>query len=183
MTDDRMVEIFTRAVAGRTKMRFDWVHTVPAGDVKNILGVHLGKTTVTATDEGEKASVTISVHCDIWCRDETETLVIQTTAESPFVVDVPIVGEIMGEREVQVSLADSPRSTGVKVVDGGIMLDLEVDVSLEVIGDVRLWVRTADLGGVAGQLAVPASPLSEPQEEGPAPEVEPARERGRSRTR
>lgn len=176
------MEIFTKAVAGRAERRLSWVHTIAADAVKNVLGVHLGKTTVSVHEQDGETSVEITVHCDIWCRDEKETLVLQTTAQSVFAVDVPTTDPIVGQRKIQISLADSPRSTGIKVAENQLLLNLEVDVSLEVVGQVRLWVRTGDPNALLQSL--PQPPVIAP----PEPQVETAdggtiRERGRARGR
>lgn len=147
MSDDRIQEIFTRAIAGRAKRRLAWVHTLDAENVKHVLGVHLGTTTVSVREENGQPIVEVSVHCDLWCREEQETTVRQTMATSTFEVDVTTTGQVVGDREIQVSLVDSPCSTGIKVADGQVIISLEVSVTVEVTASVRIWVRTVDLSG------------------------------------
>jgi hypothetical protein len=176
MNSDRVQEIFARAVAGRTKRRLSWVHTFPGEGVKHVLGVHLGNTSVSVREENGHHYVDVSVDADLWCRDENETTVHQTTAQSSFDASVQTTAQVVGDREIQVTLADSPRSVGVRAADGQVMLSLEVDVAVEVIAPIRLWVRSVDLTGqeerAQAHLAEAGAPALEEQ-------VPPQREKDR----
>lgn len=145
MSDSRLQEIITRAVVGRAERTLTWCHKLVAEGMTHVLGVRVGRTTLTVEAEEGQPLVGLTVDCDLWCRNEEETKVIRTRCRTVHEVPVALRGEILGKSSTGVELVSGPRSTGVRVEGESIYIDVEATVQVEVSALTRLWIRTHDI--------------------------------------
>ncbi len=153
MSDNRLQEIMTRAVVGRTERTLTWCHKLAASDMKQVLGVRVGRTNVSVKGEEGQPVAELMVDCDLWCADGKRTKVLRTRCRSVQEVPVKLRDNLIGEEGYAIELTGTPRSTGVRVDGDSIYVDFEATVQVEVIALARLCVKAyapdfaADLTG------------------------------------
>lgn len=160
MSDSRLQEIMIRAVVGRAERTLTWCHMLAASDMKQVLGVRIGKTALAVVTEESQPLAELTVDCDLWCSGEEGTKVLRTRSHCLQEVPVSLQGEVIGQEESRIELISGPRSTGVRVEGESIYIDFEATVQVEVTAQTRLWVRAYDrdqiMGASADALSAPA---------------------------
>lgn len=134
-------EIMTQAVVGRAERTLSWCHQLAASDVKQVLGVRIGKSTVEGKWEEGEFLVELTADCDLWCNGEQETKVLRIRSRTIHKLELPLRGEVAGEVTSLTWLIGGPRSTGVRIEGDALHLDLEATIAAEVMGLARLWIE------------------------------------------
>lgn len=134
-------EIMTQAVVGRAERTLSWFHQLDASDVKQVLGVRIGKSTVEGTWKEGRVQVEITSDCDLWCTDGTATRVIRIRCRTTHQLELALKGEVVGDLDCSIQLISGPRSTGVRIEGSSLTLDLEATIATELIGLAKLWIE------------------------------------------
>lgn len=145
MSDNQLQEIITRAVVGRSERTLTWCHKVTAGDMKQVLGVRVSKTSVQVETEEGQPLAELTLDCDLWCSNGEETKIIHTRCRCAQEVPVRLRGEVLGDMENRIILVGNPRSTGVRVEADSIYVDFEATVEVEVLARARLWIKAYEM--------------------------------------
>lgn len=145
MSDNRLQEIITRAVVGRGERTLTWCHKIGAEEVKQVLGVRINKTDVECETDEYQPLVELTVDCDLWCSNGSDTKVIHTRCRCLKEVPVRISGQVLGDLQSHVMVVSGPRSMGTRVEGDAIYIDFEATVQAEMIGLSRLWIASYEM--------------------------------------
>jgi hypothetical protein len=147
VSDSQLQEIICRAVVGRAESTLTWSHTIPSYDARQVLGVRIGRTSATVQFKDGKALARLVMDCDLWCGGESDarTTVMRTRCRCDKEVPMKLKGDVVGDADCHIALVGGPRSTGVRVDNGAIVVDFEATASVEVIALTRLWIKPHEL--------------------------------------
>lgn len=138
----RLVRLTTRSVCGQSSVVCRATHFVPiAGAVDEVLGVKITDARVSAQMEDMTAHVLVTYTLNVWYAEADRTAIAcQEVADKPSTTIEPW-GEVQGEAEPTVVLRRGPQITGAHSTDGGIRVEVESYVGVEVTANMRVWVQ------------------------------------------
>lgn len=145
MSDNRLQEIITRAVVGRTERTVSWCHRMASDDMTQVLGLHISKCDVDCETEEGQTLVQLLLHVDLWCSNGDETKVLRARSRSLQEVPIRLTNEILGDADSHVMLVSGPRSVGVRVEGDLLYIDFEATVQVEVHAVTRLWIASYEM--------------------------------------
>jgi len=139
-----LLEIISEAVVGRAEHTLSWTHTMPAGGAVQVLGVRPGQVVPALRLEGDAPQVELTVDVDLWYLGPDGTRVAHTQCQTVQPVPVAVRGNLLNDPSYEVQIVGNARTTGVRVEEDQIHVDLAVTVEVEARALTRYWVRAED---------------------------------------
>ena len=142
-------EIVTKAVIGKAKktnsMHFSFT---PDESVDTVLGCWVIKHNFSGTNQSGKVGVTGSFDVNVWYAydNDTKTKVNSKKFGYNEILNVPLKDEatLTNTSEIIVRSLKQPTVTNVAVSDGNIVLDIEKELGVEIVGDTKIKVPIED---------------------------------------
>lgn len=139
-----LLEIISEAVVGRAEHTLAWTHTMPAEGAVQVLGVRPGRVASSLRREGETPQAELTVEVDIWSLGQDGTRVTRVPCQTVQPIAVAVRGNLLNDPSYDLRVIGSPRTTGVRVEEDQIHVDLAVTVEVEARALTRYWVRAED---------------------------------------
>ena len=138
-------EIVTKAVIGKAKktnsMHFSFT---PDETVDTVLGCWVINHTISGTNQSGKVGVTGSFDVNVWYAYDNDTKTKVNTKKFGYneLLNVPLKDEatLTNTSEIIVRSLKQPTVTNVSVSDGNIVLDIEKELGVEIVGDTKIKV-------------------------------------------
>ena len=142
-------EIVTKAVIGKAKktnsMHFSFT---PDESVDTVLGCWVINHNFSGTNQSGKVGVTGSFDVNVWYAydNDTKTKVKSKKFGYNEILNVPLKDEatLTNTSEIIVRSLKQPTVTNVAVSDGNIVLDIEKELGVEIVGDTKIKVPIED---------------------------------------
>ena len=142
-------EIVTKAVIGKAKktnsMHFSFT---PDESVDTVLGCWVINHNFSGTNQSGKVGVTGSFDVNVWYAydNDTKTKVNSKKFGYNEILNVPLKDEatLTNTSEIIVRSLKQPTVTNVAVSDGNIVLDIEKELGVEIVGDTKIKVPVED---------------------------------------
>ncbi len=142
-------EIVTKAVIGKAKktnsMHFSFT---PDESVDTVLGCWVINHNFSGTNQSGKVGVTGSFDVNVWYAydNDTKTKVNSKKFGYNEILNVPLKDEatLTNTSEIIVRSLKQPTVTNVAVSDGNIVLDIEKELGVEIVGDTKIKVPIED---------------------------------------
>ncbi len=142
-------EIVTKAVIGKAKktnsMHFSFT---PDETVDTVLGCWVINHTFSGTNQSGKVGVTGSFDVNVWYAYDNDTKTKVNTKKFGYneLLNVPLKDEatLTNTSEIIVRSLKQPTVTNVSVSDGNIVLDIEKELGVEIVGDTKIKVPVED---------------------------------------
>ena len=142
-------EIITKAVIGKAKktnsMHFSFT---PDETVDTVLGCWVINHTFSGTNQSGKVGVTGSFDVNVWYAYDNDTKTKVNTKKFGYneLLNVPLKDEatLTNTSEIIVRSLKQPTVTNVSVSDGNIVLDIEKELGVEIVGDTKIKVPVED---------------------------------------
>ena len=142
-------EIVTKAVIGKAKktnsMHFSFT---PDESVDTVLGCWVINHNFSGTNQSGKVGVTGSFDVNVWYSydNDTKTKVNSKKFGYNEILNVPLKDEatLTNTSEIIVRSLKQPTVTNVAVSDGNIVLDIEKELGVEIVGDTKIKVPIED---------------------------------------
>ena len=142
-------EIVTKAVIGKAKktnsMHFSFT---PDETVDTVLGCWVINHTFSGTNQSGKVGVTGSFDVNVWYAYDNDTKTKINTKKFGYneLLNVPLKDEatLTNTSEIIVRSLKQPTVTNVSVSDGNIVLDIEKELGVEIVGDTKIKVPVED---------------------------------------
>jgi len=142
-------EIVTKAVIGKGKKTFVTTDVVTPEIVPTtILGAWVINHNFSGSKNLDKVIITGSYDVNIWysCMDDSKTEVVKKNIRYQEVVTVPKKSEkALSNEEVVIRSLKQPTVTNVQVQNGNIVLDIEKELGVEIVGDTKIKVPVEDM--------------------------------------
>ena len=138
-------EIVTKAVIGKAKktnsMHFSFT---PDENVDTVLGCWVINHNFSGNNQSGKVGVTGSFDVNVWYAydNDTKTKVNSKKFGYNEILNVPLKDEatLTNTSEIIVRSLKQPTVTNVQVSDGNIVLDIEKELGVEIVGDTKIKV-------------------------------------------
>ena len=138
-------EIVTKAVIGKAKktnsMHFSFT---PDETVDTVLGCWVINHTFSGTNQSGKVGVTGAFDVNVWYAYDNDTKTKVNTKKFGYneLLNVPLKDEatLTNTSEIIVRSLKQPTVTNVSVSDGNIVLDIEKELGVEIVGDTKIKV-------------------------------------------
>ncbi len=142
-------EIVTKAVIGKAKktnsMHFSFT---PDENVDTVLGCWVINHNFSGNNQSGKVGVTGSFDVNVWYAydNDTKTKVNSKKFGYNEILNVPLKDEatLTNTSEIIVRSLKQPTVTNVQVSDGNIVLDIEKELGVEIVGDTKIKVPVED---------------------------------------
>ncbi len=142
-------EIVTKAVIGKAKktnsMHFSFT---PDENVDTVLGCWVINHNFSGNNESGKVGVTGSFDVNVWYAydNDTKTKVNSKKFGYNEILNVPLKDEatLTNTSEIIVRSLKQPTVANVQVSDGNIVLDIEKELGVEIVGDTKIKVPVED---------------------------------------
>ena len=142
-------EIVTKAVIGKAKktnsMHFSFT---PDENVDTVLGCWVINHNFSGNNQFGKVGVTGSFDVNVWYAydNDTKTKVNSKKFGYNEILNVPLKDEatLTNTSEIIVRSLKQPTVTNVQVSDGNIVLDIEKELGVEIVGDTKIKVPVED---------------------------------------
>ena len=142
-------EIVTKAVIGKAKktnsMHFSFT---PDENVDTVLGCWVINHNFSGNNQSGKVGVTGSFDVNVWYAydNDTKTKVNSKKFGYNEILNVPLKDEatLTNTSEIIVRSLKQPTVTNVAVSDGNIVLDIEKELGVEIVGDTKIKVPVED---------------------------------------
>ncbi len=142
-------EIVTKAVIGKAKktnsMHFSFT---PDESVDTVLGCWVINHNFSGNNQSGKVGVTGSFDVNVWYAydNDTKTKVNSKKFGYNEILNVPLKDEatLTNTSEIIVRSLKQPTVTNVAVSDGNIVLDIEKELGVEIVGDTKIKVPVED---------------------------------------
>ena len=142
-------EIVTKAVIGKAKktnsMHFSFT---PDESVDTVLGCWVINHNFSGTNQSGKVGVTGSFDVNVWYAydNDAKTKVNSKKFGYNEILNVPLKDEatLTNTSEIIVRSLKQPTVTNVAVSDGNIVLDIEKELGVEIVGDTKIKVPIED---------------------------------------
>ena len=142
-------EIVTKAVIGKAKktnsMHFSFT---PDESVDTVLGCWVINHNFSGTNQSGRVGVTGSFDVNVWYAydNDTKTKVNSKKFGYNEILNVPLKDEatLTNTSEIIVRSLKQPTVTNVAVSDGNIVLDIEKELGVEIVGDTKIKVPIED---------------------------------------
>ncbi len=142
-------EIVTKAVIGKAKktnqMHFSFT---PDESVDTVLGCWVINHNFSGKNESGKVGVTGSFDVNVWYAYDNDTKTKVNTKKFGYneLLNVPLKDEatLTNSSEIIVRSLKQPSVINVSVVDGNIVLDIEKELGVEIVGDTKIKVPVED---------------------------------------
>ena len=142
-------EIVTKAVIGKAKktnsMHFSFT---PDESVDTVLGCWVINHNFSGNNQSGKVGVTGSFDVNVWYAydNDTKTKVNSKKFGYNEILNVPLKDEatLTNTSEIIVRSLKQPTVTNVAVSDGNIVLDIEKELGVEIVGDTKIKVPIED---------------------------------------
>src|SRR5699024_9328169 len=136
-------EIVTKAVIGKAKktnsMHFSFT---PDENVDTVLGCWVINHNFSGNNQSGKVGVTGSFDVNVWYAydNDTKTKVNSKKFGYNEILNVPLKDEatLTNTSEIIVRSLKQPTVTNVQVSDGNIVLDIEKELGVEIVGDTKI---------------------------------------------
>lgn len=141
-------EIITKAVCGKGRKFSQRSHTItPKQSPSNILGCWIINHSFDASKVGDVIEVAGSYDVQIWVsfNNNTDTAVIKEKVN--FVENVPLSffdNNCRGNLEIMAQATQQPNCLEARIVNGDIMVRVESEFAVEVVGETKLCVVICD---------------------------------------
>lgn len=143
-------EIVTKAVIGKAKktnsMHFSFT---PDENVNTVLGCWVINHTFSGANQNGKVGVTGSFDVNVWYSYDGDTKTKVNTKKFGYneVLAVPLrdSATLTNNSEIIVRSLKQPSVTNVSVTDGNIVLDIEKELGVEIVGDTKIKVPIEDV--------------------------------------
>ena len=143
-------EIVTKAVIGKAKktnsMNFSFT---PDENVNTVLGCWVINHTFSGANQNGKVGVTGSFDVNVWYSYDGDTKTKVNTKKFGYneVLAVPLrdSATLTNNSEIIVRSLKQPSVTNVSVTDGNIVLDIEKELGVEIVGDTKIKVPIEDV--------------------------------------
>ena len=143
-------EIVTKAVIGKAKktnsMHFSFT---PDENVNTVLGCWVINHTFSGANQNGKVGVTGSFDVNVWYSYDADTKTKVNTKKFGYneVLAVPLrdSATLTNNSEIIVRSLKQPSVTNVSVTDGNIVLDIEKELGVEIVGDTKIKVPIEDV--------------------------------------
>ena len=143
-------EIVTKAVIGKAKktnsMHFSFT---PDENVNTVLGCWVINHTFSGANQNGKVGVTGSFDVNVWYSYDGDTKTKVNTKKFGYneVLAVPLrdSATLTNNSEIIVRSLKQPSVTNVSVTDGTIVLDIEKELGVEIVGDTKIKVPIEDV--------------------------------------
>lgn len=142
-------EIVTKAVIGKGKKTFTTTNsTTTECNATTILGCWVINHNFKGYKTGDTITVEGSYDINIWysCQDDTKTEVVRQTDTYKETVTIPRRNQtdISSDEEIIVRSLRQPSCVKVEIVDGKIVYTIEKELGIEIVGDTKVKIATAD---------------------------------------
>ena len=142
-------EIVTKAVIGKGKKVFSNKYMLKVQEMPStILGCWVINHKFKGTKAGDKILVEGTCDVNIWYSydNDTKTIVSNETITYSELVNVARRKEtnINGNEDIIIRSLRQPSSTRVEIIDGNIVYDIEKELGIEIVGDVKVRVTVDD---------------------------------------
>ena len=142
-------EIVTKAVIGKAKktntMHFSFT---PDETVNTVLGCWVINHNFSGVNQNGKVGVNGSFDVNVWYAYENDTKTKVNTKKFGYneLLNVPLKEEttLTSNSEIIVRSLKQPTVTNVSVMDGNIVLDIEKELGVEIVGDTKIKVPVED---------------------------------------
>ncbi|HIR73921.1 TPA: outer spore coat protein CotE [Candidatus Ventrenecus avicola] len=142
-------EIVTKAVIGKAKktntMHFSFT---PDETVNTVLGCWVINHNFSGVNQNGKVGVNGSFDVNVWYAYENDTKTKVNTKRFGYneLLNVPLKEEttLTSNSEIIVRSLKQPTVTNVSVMDGNIVLDIEKELGVEIVGDTKIKVPVED---------------------------------------
>ena len=142
-------EIVTKAVIGKAKktntMHFSFT---PDETVNTVLGCWVINHNFYGVNQNGKVGVNGSFDVNVWYAYENDTKTKVNTKRFGYneLLNVPLKEEttLTSNSEIIVRSLKQPTVTNVSVMDGNIVLDIEKELGVEIVGDTKIKVPVED---------------------------------------
>ena len=143
-------EIVTKAVIGKEKktnsMHFSFT---PDENVNTVLGCWVINHTFSGSNQNGKVGVTGSFDVNVWYSYDGDTKTKVNTKKFGYneLLAVPLrdSATLTNNSEIIVRSLKQPSVTNVSVTDGNIVLDIEKELGVEIVGDTKIKVPIEDV--------------------------------------
>lgn len=143
-------EIVTKAVIGKAKktnsMHFSFT---PDENVNTVLGCWVINHTFSGSNQNGKVGVTGSFDVNVWYSYDGDTKTKVNTKKFGYneLLAVPLrdSATLTNNSEIIVRSLKQPSVTNVSVTDGNIVLDIEKELGVEIVGDTKIKVPIEDV--------------------------------------
>ena len=143
-------EIVTKAVIGKAKktnsMHFSFT---PDENVNTVLGCWVINHTFSGANQNGKVGVTGSFDVNVWYSYDGDTKTKVNTKKFGYneLLAVPLrdSATLTNNSEIIVRSLKQPSVTNVSVTDGNIVLDIEKELGVEIVGDTKIKVPIEDV--------------------------------------
>ncbi len=142
-------EIVTKAVIGKAKktnsMHFSFT---PDDKVDTVLGCWVINHNFSGSNQAGKVGVAGSFDVNVWYAYDNDTKTKVNTKKFGYneLLKVPLKDEatLTNNSEIIVRSLKQPTVTNVNIVDGQIVLDIEKELGVEIVGDTKIKVPVED---------------------------------------
>lgn len=142
-------EIVTKAVIGKAKktntMHFSFT---PDETVNTVLGCWVINHNFSGVNQNGKVGVNGSFDVNVWYAYENDTKTKVNTKRFGYneLLNVPLKEEttLTSNSEIIVRSLKQPTVTNVSVMDGNVVLDIEKELGVEIVGDTKIKVPVED---------------------------------------
>ncbi len=143
-------EIVTKAVVGKAKKATNLhLSMTPDEDVNTVLGCWVINHNFKGMKEGDKVGVDGAFDVNVWYsyNDDTKTKVNTKRFSYHELYQVPLKGEqtLSSNSEIMVRSLKQPNVSNVNIENGKIMLDIDKELGVEIVGDTKIKVPVEDL--------------------------------------
>ena len=143
-------EIVTKAVVGKGKKTFTTTKTVtPECQPTTILGCWVINHNFSGSNMSGKVGVNGSFDVNVWYSYDNDTKTKVNTKKFAYneLLNVPLKdsGTLTNNSEIIVRSLKQPTVTNVEVKDGNIVLDIEKELGVEIVGDTKIKVPIEDV--------------------------------------